>query len=42
LKIGADAALAGVSYDFGQSTVMRAHVMALKSFTLYILKGFAR
>jgi hypothetical protein len=42
MKIGADAALAGVSYDFRQSTVMRAHVMALKSFTLHILKGFAR
>jgi hypothetical protein len=42
VKIGAEAALAGVSYDFGQSTVMRAHVTALESFAHYFLKGFAR
>jgi hypothetical protein len=41
LKIGAEAALAGVSYNFGQLTVMRAHVTTLKSFTPYFLKGFA-
>jgi hypothetical protein len=42
VKIGATTALVGVSYDFGQSTVMRTHVAALKSFTRYFLKGFTR
>jgi hypothetical protein len=42
LKVGAEAALASVSYDFRQSTVMRARVMTLESFTRYFLKGFAR
>jgi hypothetical protein len=42
MKIEAEAALADVSYDFGQSTVAKASVIALKSFALYFLKGFAR
>jgi hypothetical protein len=41
LKIAAKATLAGVRYDFGQSTVTRAHVMALECFTRYFPKGFA-
>jgi hypothetical protein len=42
VKIGAEAALAGVSYDLGQLTVMRACVTALESFAWYFQKGFAR
>jgi hypothetical protein len=42
LKIGAEATLASVTNDFRQSTVMRAHVTALQSFTRHFLKGFAR
>jgi hypothetical protein len=42
VKIGAKATFAGVSYDFGQPTVMRAHVTALESFAHYFLKGFAQ
>jgi hypothetical protein len=42
VKIGAEADLAGVSYDFGQSTVMKACVTALGSFAHNFRKGFAR
>jgi hypothetical protein len=42
VKIGVEAALVGMSYDFGQSTLTKAHVMSLKSFACYFLKGFAR
>jgi hypothetical protein len=42
LKIGAEAALVSVSYDFRQSVVMRTCVTALESFTHYFLKGFAQ
>jgi hypothetical protein len=42
IKIGTEAALADVSYDFGQSTMMRAHVTSLESFTRYFLKGFTQ
>jgi hypothetical protein len=42
MKIGAEAALVGVSYDFKQSIVTRAHATALESFACYFLKGFAR
>jgi hypothetical protein len=42
VKTRAKAALAGVSYDFRQSTMTKAHVTALESFACYFLKGFAR
>jgi hypothetical protein len=35
VKIGAEAALASMSYDFGQSTVMKVHLASLESFTRY-------
>jgi hypothetical protein len=42
VKLMAEAALAGVSYDFRQLTMTKVHVMALESFARYFLKGFAR
>jgi hypothetical protein len=42
VKIGVEAALADVSYDFGQSTVTKARVMALKSFACYFLQEITR
>jgi hypothetical protein len=42
VKIGVDAALAGMSYDFGQSTMMRARVTVLESFARYFSNGFTR
>jgi hypothetical protein len=40
--IGAEAARAGVSYDFRQSKVTRAHITSLKNSAHYFPKGFAR
>jgi hypothetical protein len=34
MKVGVKAALAGMSYDFGQSTMMKACATSLKSFAL--------
>jgi hypothetical protein len=42
VKIGAEDALAGISYDFGQSTITKAHIESLKSFAHYFLKGYGR
>jgi hypothetical protein len=42
VKIGVEAALAGVSYGFGQSKVTRARITSLKNSARYFLKGFAR
>jgi hypothetical protein len=42
MNIGVVDGLADVSYDFGQSTVTKAHVTALESFARYFLKGFPR
>jgi hypothetical protein len=41
VKIGVEAALAGMSYDFGQSKVTRAYITPLKNFARYFLKLFA-
>jgi hypothetical protein len=41
VKIGAEAPLAGISYDFGQSTVTGARIMFLKNSARYFPKGFA-
>jgi hypothetical protein len=42
VKIGAEAALVGMSYAFGQSKVTRACITSLKNSAHYFLKGFAR
>jgi hypothetical protein len=42
VKIGAEAALTGVTYDFGQLTMMKAWVTSLECFTHYFLKGFTQ
>jgi hypothetical protein len=42
VKIGVQAALAGVRYNFGKLTMTKAHVMALESFAHYFPKGFTR
>jgi hypothetical protein len=42
VKIGVEAALADVSYYFGQSTVTKARVMALESFACYFLQEITR
>jgi hypothetical protein len=42
VKIGVEVALAGMSYDFGQLTMMKAHVTSLESFACYFPKGFAQ
>jgi hypothetical protein len=42
VKIGVEAALAGMSYDFGQSKVTRARITSLKNFARYFLKLFAQ
>jgi hypothetical protein len=42
VKIGVVAALAGVSYDFRQPKLTRAHITSLKNSAHYFLKGFAR
>jgi hypothetical protein len=41
VKIGAEATLASVSYDFGRSTVARARITSLENSTHYFLEGFA-
>jgi hypothetical protein len=42
VKIEAEAALAGMSYDFGQSKITKACLMSLESFTRHFPKGCAR
>jgi hypothetical protein len=42
VKIGAEATVADVSYDFGRLTVTRASITSLKNFAHYFSKGFAR
>jgi hypothetical protein len=42
MKIGAKAALPGISYDFGQSTITRACLASLEGVTHYFLKGYAQ
>jgi hypothetical protein len=40
VKVGAAAALAGISYDFGLSTIMRTHIGSLESYKCFFLKGY--
>jgi hypothetical protein len=42
IKIGAATTLAGISYDFGQSTIMKAHLASLESFAHYFPCGYGR
>jgi hypothetical protein len=42
VKIGAEATLASMSYDFGQSKLTRAHITSLENSARYCSKGFAR
>jgi hypothetical protein len=42
VKIGDAAALAGISFDFSQSTITKARIASLDGFTHYFLKGYAR
>jgi hypothetical protein len=41
VKICAEAALAGISYDFGLSKVTISHITSLKKSARYVPKGFA-
>jgi hypothetical protein len=40
VKIGDEAALAGISYDFGKSGVTKARIASFESVTRYFLKGY--
>jgi hypothetical protein len=42
VKIGAEVALAGMGYDFGQSKVTRARITSLENSAHYFSKGFAQ
>jgi hypothetical protein len=42
VKIGAEAALAGMSYDFGRSKVTRGHISDLEKSFCFLPKGFAQ
>jgi hypothetical protein len=42
LKVAATAALAGISYDFGPSTIMKARLGSLENNTHYFPKGYER
>jgi hypothetical protein len=42
VKVGAAAALASISYDFGLSIVMRTRIGSLESYSRYFLKGYGR
>jgi hypothetical protein len=42
LKVVAEAVLAGVTYNFGQSTMTKAHLVSLGSHGHYFPKGYGR
>jgi hypothetical protein len=42
MKIGAEAALAGLSYDFGWSKITQGHIASLGNSARYFPKGFGR
>jgi hypothetical protein len=42
MKIGAEVALAGISYDFGKSGVTKVHIASLEGVAHYFLKGYGR
>jgi hypothetical protein len=42
VKIGVEAALAGISYDFGKSGVTKARNASLESLARYFPKGYGR
>jgi hypothetical protein len=40
VKIGVEAALASISYEFGKSGITKARIASLESFTHHFLKGY--
>jgi hypothetical protein len=42
MKVAAVTALAGISYDFGQSLVTKTHLMSMESYARYFPKGHDR
>jgi hypothetical protein len=42
MKIGIEAALAGISYDFGKSGITKAHIASLENLAHYFPKGYGR
>jgi hypothetical protein len=42
LKVAAAAALAGITYNFGQSTMMKTHLVTLRNHGHYFPKGYSR
>jgi hypothetical protein len=42
MRIGAETALASISYDFGQSMITKAHIATLESFAHYFLRGYGQ
>jgi hypothetical protein len=42
LKVAAAAALAGISYDFGPSKIMKTHIGSMESYAHYFPKGYGR
>jgi hypothetical protein len=40
MKIGVEDALAGISYDFGWSTIAKARIASLESFASYFPKEY--
>jgi hypothetical protein len=42
LKVATAVALAGITYDFGQSTMMKTHLRSLRNHGHYFPKGYGR
>jgi hypothetical protein len=42
VKVGTTTALAGISYDFGLSIVMRTRIVSLESYSHFSLKGYSQ
>jgi hypothetical protein len=42
LKVVTVAALAGISYDFGQPNIMKTYIRLMESYTRYFPKGYGR
>jgi hypothetical protein len=42
MKVAVVAALAGISYDFGQSTITKTRLTSMESYTSYFPKGYCR
>jgi hypothetical protein len=42
LKVAATATLAGISFDFGPSSIIKAHVGSMENYACYFPKGYGR